>query len=103
MSIIITESVELPLTIGIIKVDTSKGPITIFMKPAPMHSFEESLIITKISKDSNTISLFSDITLINNAEITMFGLPPHAKVKKGKATTLTLKSDGNNWNILQEE
>ena len=102
-SIRITESMELPITTGKLEVDTSKGAITIFMKQCPPHKLEESLIITKISRDNNIISLFSETTLINNAEIIIFGLPVYAKVKKGKVRTLHLKCDGNNWKIIREE
>lgn len=103
MSIRITESVELPLTTGMIEVDTSSGAVTIFMKPGPIHKPDETLIITKISKDHHLVSLFSETTLINNAEIVMFGLPIYAKVKKAKVKTIVLKSDGTNWKIIREE
>ena len=99
----ITESCELPLTTGKIQVDTSSSAITIFMKSAPAHSSDESLIIIKTSHDNNTISLFSETSLVNGAEITMFGLPVYAKFKKGKIKTLVLKSDGTNWKIIREE
>lgn len=99
----ISESVELPITKGLIEVDTSKGSIIIFMKPSPVHADNETLTITKISPDNNMVSLFSETTLINNAEIIMFGLPIYAKVKKGKVKTLILKSDGTNWKIIHEE
>lgn len=102
-NITITESCELPITSGKIEVDTSSGSITIFMKPSPLHTLDESLIITKTSRDNNTISLFSETSLINGAEITMFGLPVYAKFKKGKNRTLVLKSDGANWKIIREE
>ena len=102
-NIIITESCELPLTTGKIEVDTSSGAITIFMKSGPVHTSDEFLIITKTSRDNNTVSLFSETTFINGAEITMFGLPAYAKFKKGKIRTLVLKSDGTNWNIVREE
>lgn len=99
----ISESMELPITTGILEVNTSMGGITIFMKTAPAHSYNENLIITKISQDNNTVSLFSETTLINNADIVIFGLPKYAKVKKGKVKTLVLKSDGINWKIIREE
>ena len=99
----ITDSLELPLNIGIIQVDTSKGGVTIFMKPVPAHSKDQTLIITKVSQDNNMVSLFSETTLINGNEIIMFGLPIYARVKKGKVRTLTLKSDGINWKIIHEE
>lgn len=99
----ITESVELPLTTGTLEVDTSSGAITIFMKPGPIHKDNESLTISKISKDNHLVSLFSECTLINGAEIVMFGLPVYAKVKRGKVKTLVLKSDGANWKIIREE
>ena len=102
MSVRIIESAELPITIGILEVDTSKSPVTIFMKSAPAHKDNESLTITKVSEDRNIISLFSDASLINGAEITIFGLPIYAKVKKGKVKTIVLKSDGINWKILHE-
>lgn len=99
----ITESVELPIAIGTLEVDTSKGSVTIFMKSVPAHKDNESLTITKVSSDRNMVSLFSEESLINGAEITMFGLPIYAKVKKGKVKTLVLKSDGTNWKIIREE
>ena len=99
----ISESMELPTETGTIEVDTSKGGITIFMKSVPAHSEDETLVITKVSQDNNMVSLFSETTLINKAEIIMFGLPVYAKVKKGKVRTLVLKSDGTNWRIIREE
>ncbi|CAH6419099.1 Hypothetical protein HVR_LOCUS293 [uncultured virus] len=100
---IIKESMELPICTGKIEVDTSHGAITIFMKPGPVHTSDEKLIITKISRDHNMVSLFSETTFINGADIIMFGLPIYAKSKKGKIRTLHLKSDGSNWKIIQEE
>jgi hypothetical protein len=99
----ITESVELPITTGTLEVDTSKEAITIFMRSIPAHKSDESLTITKVSSDRNMVSLFSENSLINGAEITMFGLPLYAKVKQGKLKTLVLKSDGTNWKIIREE
>jgi hypothetical protein len=103
VSVRISESREVPLFSGLIEVDTSKGPVTIFMKPGPVHSPKETLIITKVSADTHTISLFSETTLINDADIIIFGLPPHARVNQGKVKTLILKSDGTNWKIIREE
>lgn len=103
VSVRINESRELPLFSGLIEVDTSKSPVTIFMKSGPVHSPKESLTITKISIDTNMISLFSETTLIDDADIIIFGLPPHARVNKGKAKTLILQSDGTNWKIIHEE
>lgn len=102
MLVRITESTELPITTGIIEVDSSAGAITIFMRPAPPHQNNESLTITKVSQDANCIALFSDIALINQAEIIMFGLPQYTTFKKGKIRTVILQSDGTNWNILRE-
>lgn len=99
--ITITESMELPVTTGTIHVDTSKGGITIFMKSADISG--EILTISKVSHDNNMVSLFSETTLVNNAEIVMFGLPRYAKVKKGKVKTIVLKSNGSNWVIIRED
>lgn len=99
----ISESIELPISTGILEVDTSAGGVTIFMKEFPAHNANESLTITKVSKDNNIISLFSETSLINNSEIIMFGLPKYAKLSKGKITTIVLKTDGNSWKIIKEE
>jgi hypothetical protein len=99
----ISESVELPISVGILEVDTSKGAITIFMNSRPRHSETDYLTIKKVSHDNNMVSLFSETSLINNAEIVMFGLPVYAKVKKGKVKVIVLKSDGSNWKIIHEE
>lgn len=99
----ITESGELPIQSGILEVDTSKSSITIFMRPASAHSNNETLTIKKISTDNNMVYLFSDSTLINKAEIVIFGLPSYAKVSGAKVRSLTLKSDGTNWRIIHEE
>jgi hypothetical protein len=97
----VTESMELPITTGTIYVDTSKGPITIFMKSP--HVPGETLTISKTSNDNNMISLFSETILVNNADIIMFGLPSYAKVRKGKVKTLVLKGDNINWKIIRED
>lgn len=102
-NIIIKESCELPINYGKIEVDTSSGSIIIFMKASPIHTSEESLTITKISHDNNSITLLSETSLINGADITIFGLPSYAKFKKGKIRTLVLKSNGTNWKIIKEE
>lgn len=99
----ISESGEVPITTGTVEVDTSKGSVIIFMKPAPIHSKNETLTIKKISPDNNMVSLFSETTLINKADIVMFGLPSYAKVRSGKVRTLVLKSDGANWKIVHQE
>jgi hypothetical protein len=103
MSIRITESTELPITTGTIQVDTTNGGITIFMKAGPVHGKDESLTITKVSRDNNLVSLFGETSLINGNEIVIFGLPIYAKVKKGKVKTLVMKCDGANWRIIREE
>jgi hypothetical protein len=95
----VNESVELPIFSGTIEVDTTNYCVTIFMKEGPIDSI---LTITKITNDNNVISLFSEKCLINGADITIFGVSSHAKVKKGKINTLVLKSDGKNWNIINE-
>lgn len=99
----ISESGLLPISSGKIEVDTTKGAVTIFMKSCPRHDDNESLIITKISNDSNTVSLFSESSLINGAEIIIFGLPSYAKLTRGKSKTLIMKSDGRDWKIIKEE
>lgn len=98
----ISESSELPIMQGILEVDTSKSSVTIFMKPAPAHLNTETLTITKVSSDHNMVYLFSDSTLINKAEIVIFGLPSYAKVPGAKVKTLVLQSDGTNWKIIKE-
>jgi len=98
-NVLVSESVELPILSGILEVNTINYPITIFMKPAPEDNI---LTITKVSDDNNIISLFSENTLINGADIVLFGLPHYAKTKKGKVKTIILKSDGINWHIIKE-
>lgn len=97
--VVIRESCELPLTNGKIEVDSSMGPVTIFMKQGKTN---QSITITKITNDNNMISLYSENTLINGAEITIFGLPSTSEFKKGKIRTITLFSDGPNWKIIHE-
>jgi|SRR3989304_9234486 len=99
----ISESVELPITKGIIEVDTSNGSVTIFMKAAFAHKPGESLTITKVSKDNNMVALFSESCLINKSDIVMFGLPVYAKAKKGRVKTVVLQSDGTDWKIIHED
>lgn len=99
----ISESGELPIQTGILEVDSSKTSITIFMKSAPAHHGTDNLTIRKVSSDHNMIYLFSDSTLINKAEIVIFGLPSYAKVSGAKVKTLVLQSDGKNWKIIREE
>jgi hypothetical protein len=99
----ISESMELPIFTGTIEIDTSQGGITILMKPGPIHRSGETLTLTKVSHDTGIIALFSDTTLINHADIILFGVPSFAKVNKAKVRTLVLKSDGKNWLIIHEE
>jgi len=99
----ISESMELPITEGKINVDTSKGSITIFMKPGPVHTDNDELIITKVSEDNNIVSLFSESVLINKADIVIFGLRNNSNVKGGNVNTIALRCDGNNWKILYEK
>ena len=102
-NITITQSCELPFSTGRIEVDTTAGSVIIFMKSFDAHNSDESLTITKISNDNNTVSLLSETSLINGADITIFGLPSYAKFKKGKLRTLVLKSNGTHWKIIREE
>jgi hypothetical protein len=94
------ESQELPLTRGTLYVDTSGGPITLLMQPGRAG---DCLTITKITTDLNLVSLFSPHVRINGMDITIFGLPPHAKIAHGKIKTLVLQSDGAHWHILSEK
>lgn len=100
LSIYINESLELPIGSGIIEIDSSSGPIIIYMKPFPKNN--KPLIITKISDDNNLITLFSDDVLINESDIVLFGLNAYAPFKKGKIKQITLVSDGQNW-VIQDE
>lgn len=87
----VTESQELSQFSGVIKIDTSKGAVTIFMKPSPN---ESQLKLVKVSKDNNIVALFSDESLIDGAEITVFGFSKKLK-------NLVLKSNGKNWNMVK--
>lgn len=103
MSIVrIHESADLPLYYGTIEVDTSSYGVTILMNSVPEHNNDQTLTITKISGDNNIITLFSNTCTINNSDIVIFGLSPFSKFKNGKNKTVTLKSDGKNWNIIKE-
>lgn len=103
MSVLLTESSELPIYNGTIEVDTRKGAVTIFMSTCVAHKEDEMLIITKVSKDSNIVCLYSETTLIDGSDILMFGVPTYAKVSRGKIKTLYLKCDGKCWKIVKEE
>ena len=104
LCLLISVSTELPIFTGTIEVDTSNGPITIFMKSPPYHENPDNyLIIKKISTDNNIISLFSESCFVNNCDIIIFGLPPHAKVIHGKVSTLVLIPIGSNWKIIREQ
>ena len=94
----IIESQELSQFSGIIKIDTTNNPITIFMKQSPEKDSVVKLV--KISKDDNMITLFSDHSLVDGAEITGFGFLN--KLGK-KITSITLKSTDKNWTIIKEE
>lgn len=102
-TITVVSSGVLPITNGYINVDTSAGPITLFVNAAVNHDITQKLIITKVSNDHNPVSLLAENCLISGAEIILFGLPIYAKVKKGKIRSITLKGDGKNWHIIHEE
>jgi hypothetical protein len=91
MDIVINESQELFQFSGTIKIDTSIKGITLFMNSAPKSG--SLLKLVKVSKDRNIIALFSDNSLVDNSEITIFGFD-----KKKKS--LILKSEGKNWEIV---
>lgn len=93
MSNIINESQELSQFSGTVKIDTSNGGVTLFMKSSPKSG--SVLKITKVSRDDKIVALYSEHSLINGAEITVFGFDKKAK-------SISLKSDGNNWNIIKE-
>jgi hypothetical protein len=97
------ESGELPITSGILEIDSSVNPVVIFMKSGREHVGGESLTITKVSMDNHVVTLFSDVTLINGVDIVIFGYPKYAKVKYGKVSTIVLRSDGVNWYIIREK
>ena len=97
-TITINESCDLPITKGTIKIDSSLSPITIFMKNSD--KIGDILEITKISHDSNIISLYSDSCLVNDADITIFGSTIDDDM--GTAKTLILKSCESGW-IIQDQ
>ena len=100
----ISVSTELPIFTGTIEVDTSTGPITIFMKSSPYINIDNNyLTIKKITKDDNIISLFSESCFVNNCDIIIFGLPKYAKVATGKVSTIVLTPIGSNWQIIREQ
>lgn len=94
----ISESMELPITVGTIKVDTSANGVTLFMKQSHKHIYNDTLTITKISNDNNPVSLLSDTASINNLNIVVFGASEHLNSK-----TITMKCEGTNWNIIHTE
>lgn len=102
-TITIKNSGALPINDGYINVDTTSGPVTFFVSAAVKHDVNQKLVITKISNDHNAVSLLAENCLISGAEILLFGLPIYAKVKKGKVRSVTLKGDGKNWHIIEEE
>lgn len=95
----IDESQALPIFEGEIRVDTAGGSITIFMVPAPQS--EMNITITKISEDDNIVSLYSEDSLINGSEITVFGLPESAETVEGKTRTVKLQSNCRNWDLIE--
>lgn len=64
------------------------------MKSSPKSG--STLKITKVSKDDNIIVLYSEHSLIDGAEITVFGFDK-------KKRSMILKSNDKNWNIVKEE
>lgn len=90
----ISESQELSQFSGTIKIDTSSKGVTLFMKSSPKSG--STLKITKVSKDDNIIVLYSEHSLIDGAEITVFGFDK-------KKRSMILKSNDKNWNIVKEE
>lgn len=99
-TIVINKSVVLPITSGNINVDSTSKSVVITMRSGRLGDI---LKITKISRDSNLVSLFSDEILINNVDIIIFGLPPYVRINKGKVYSITLRSNGKNWIIIKEE
>ncbi len=94
----INESMILPITSGRLDIDTTAGSIIIYMVSG--HA-GDVLEIAKISNDENVVSLFSETTYINDAEIIIFGVPKHLKnIKKGKIRNIKIRCDGKHWVII---
>ncbi len=96
--ILITESMVLPQTDGIINVDTKNGPVVLQMRSG--HS-EDALVIKKVSNDKNSIALFSEDHLVSGNEITLFGVPKPSRL--ATATSVTLKYIKGAWQVIAEQ
>ena len=92
----VTESSEIALSNGTVYVDTSGGSVTLLLR-----SGGGELTICKTSADSNVVALYCPDGCIGRGEIMIFGLPPHARISKGKATTVVLRGHGPNWKVVR--
>ncbi len=99
----ISESTRLPITNGLILVDTTDNPVTIYFMNCPVHANDEYLVIRKISSDNNTICLLSTIYPIDDSQIVMFGINQAANITFGLNRSVTLKADGQQWYIIHED
>lgn len=93
----ISESCVLPITEGLIEVDTSKGIVNIILPVIEAHIFT-CLKIRKISNDRYYVILVADNCKIDNSELIFFG----SQNKFGKVMNVSLVSDGMNWHITEE-
>ena len=98
----ISESMITPILTGTLYVDTSKGPIVVFLMKNNVNYNDQPLVIEKISHDKNPICLFAEKCKINNSDCIIFGLPKYNTCISGKLRKITLKSDGNNWFIYNK-
>lgn len=99
MSAIIHESKELPITNGVINVDSTSGSIVIYMKKG---NLGDVLTINKVSKDGNMIYLYCDDNIINRNNIVVFGADRHAKIGYAKNRSIQMKWEIDYWKITKE-
>lgn len=95
--ITVSESGEIPVTDGTVQVDTSKGSITLMLKPGA----GKELLIKKISNDSNVVALYFPDGLIGSGEIIIFGLSGHSRAQKGKAMNVLLRGGLDHWQVVK--
>ena len=104
MTIRITESMELPIAVGTIEIDTSNGSVVILMMPCPAHTKDETLTITKISQDHHLVSLYGEPSLgLIITTLLPLVCPSMLKLRGVKLGLRSMKSDGRHWQIIKEE
>lgn len=101
MALHIDESCNLPMTAGVIIVDTKNAPVSICFDFVPKNT-ADTLTIYKLSSDKNPVIVYSKEGLLKDSDAIIFGKPDADDVMNATKKGIILKSNGKTWYLVEE-